>query len=146
MAVTAKWFGLPMRNQYDGTAVVDYDTDTISTSLHTSTYVPAQDTNDFWDDATNEITGTGYTADGFDHTGSDVTYDTSTDQIRFDTDDAVWSSSSFTARIAVHYKDTGTNSTSPLLIYVDFGGDETVASGTFTIQWDATGVGYIDVS
>jgi hypothetical protein len=24
--------------------------------------------------------------------------------------------------------------------YVNFGGDETVASGTFTIQWDSTGV------
>jgi hypothetical protein len=146
MAVTAKWYGVPIKNQYDGTRVVDFDTDTIKTSLHTSTYTPAQDTDDHWDDATNEITGTGYTGDGVTLGSKTCTYDTSSDQIRLDAADAQWTSSSFTARIAVVYKDSGTNSTSPLIIYVDFGGDETVASGTFTIAWDSTGIGYIDVS
>lgn len=79
-------------------------------------------------------------------TTSAATYDTTSDQIRIDASDAQWTSASFTARIAVVYKDTGTNSTSPLIIYVDFGGDETVSSGTFTIQWDSTGIGYIDVT
>ena len=146
MAVTAKFFGVPMKNQYDGTAVIDANTDDMRTSLHTSTYVPNQDTHDFWNDATNEVSGTGYTTLGHDHASPTVTYDTASDQIRFDAEDASWSSASFTARIAVYYKNTGVSSTSPLLIYIDFGGDETVASGTFTIQFDSTGIGYIDVT
>jgi hypothetical protein len=126
--------------------VVDFDTDTIKTALTTSSYAYAQDTDDHFNDVTNEITGTGYSAGGVALGSKTVTYDTSTDQIRLDAADAQWTSSSFTARIATVYKDSGTGSTSPLIIYVDFGGDETVASGTFTIAWDSTGIGYIDVS
>lgn len=146
MAVTAKWYGVPLKNLLNGSNTWDWDTDTIKCSLHTSSYSIAQDTDDFWNDCTNEITGTGYTADGVTLTTSAASYDTASAQIRIDANDAQWSSSSFTARIAVVYKDTGTNSTSPLIISVNFGGDETVSSGTFTIQWDSTGVGYIDVS
>lgn len=51
---------------------------------------------------------------------------------------AVWTTASFTCRYAVIYRSTGTAATSPLLGYVDFGSNETVASGTFTIAWDAT--------
>ena len=146
MAVTAKWYGVPIKNQFDGTAVVDYDTDTIKVALHTVSYVPAQDTDDFFNDATNEITGTGYTAGGVTLGSKTVTYDTATNEMRLDAGDAQWTASSFTARIATHYKSTGVSTTSPLISYVDFGGDETVASGTFTITWDATGVAKITAS
>lgn len=142
MAVTAKWYGLSLKGQWNTTAGnrIDFLTDTIKTSLHTSTYVPDQDVHDFFDDATNEITGTGYTAGGVTLGSKTLTYDTASNETRLDAADASWTSSSFTARIAVVYKSTGTASTSPLMGYVDFGGDETVASGTFTLQWDATGV------
>lgn len=131
---------------FNGANVWDWDTDTIKCSLHTSTYVPSMDADDFWNDATNEISGTGYSTGGVTLTTSAATYDTASDQIRIDANDAQWTSSSFTARVAVVYKSTGVAGTSPLIIYVDFGGDETVASGTFTIQWDTTGVGYVDVT
>jgi hypothetical protein len=126
---------------------VDWAADTIKCSLHTVTYVPDQDANDFFNDATNEITGTGYTAGGVALGSKTVTYDTGTNQVRLDAADASWSGATFTARIAVNYKDTaGASSTDPLLTYVDFGADESVASGTFSIVWDATGVARVDVS
>lgn len=146
MAVTAKWYGVPIKNQYDGTAVVDWNTDTIKAALTTSSYSPAQDTDDFFNDVTNEITGTGYTAGGASLGTLTATYDTTSNEIRLDAADTQWTSSSFTARNAVIYKSTGTASTSPLVSYIDFGGDETVSSGTFTIQYDSTGVAKITAS
>ena len=142
MAVTAGWYGLSLRGQYGTTAAnrLDWDADTIKVALTTSSYTPDPDTHDFFNDVTNEITGTGYTAGGDPLVTSAVTYDTGTNETRLDSDDAQWTSASFTARNAVIYKDTGSAATSPLMGHVLFGGDETVSSGTFTIQWDATGV------
>lgn len=146
MAVTSKWYGNALLGQYSSTAArrVDWDADAITVSLHTVTYVPNQDTDDFWNDATNEISGTGYSTPGLALTTSAPTYDSGTNEMRLDANDAQWTTASFTARIAVVYSNTaGASTTDPVLTYVDFGGDETVASGTFTIQWDATGVAKI---
>lgn len=142
MAVTAKWYGLSLRNQYGATSTnrVDWVTDTIKVALTTSAYTPNQDTHDFFDDITNEVTGTGYTAGGVTLTTKTTAYDTASNETRLDADDAIWATSSLTARYAVVYKSTGTASTSPLLGYVDFGGDQTTSAADFTIQWDATGV------
>lgn len=143
MAVTAFWFGLGAKDQWNTTAGdrIDFLTDTIKTSLHTVTYVPAQDTNRYFSDTSNELaTAGGYTAGGVTLGSKTLTYDSTTNESRLDAADAQWTSATFTARIAVTYKSTGTASTSHLMGYVDFGGDQTVSSGTFTIQWDATGV------
>lgn len=146
MAVTAKWYGVPLASIVAGTETLDWDANTIKVTLHTSAYVPAQDTHDYAADATNEISGTGYTTGGQTLSSKTVTYDTSTDEIRMDATDAQWTSASFSAYYAVIWKDTGNSATSPLLAYVDFGGTETVSSGTFTIQWDSTGVLKLDVT
>lgn len=140
MAITANWYGNGLLGQYSTTAArrVDWDADTIKVSLHTSTYTPNQDTHDFFNDATNEIAGTGYTAGGVALVTSAPVYDAASNTLRLDADDASWTTATFTCRIAVVYKDTGTAATSPLLGWVDFGGDESVVSGTFTIQWDGT--------
>jgi len=140
MAVTTNWYGLAHKDQWGAGTAVSFTADTIKVSLHTVTYVVNQDTDEFWTAATNEISGTGYTARGVALTGKSLTYDTTTNEARLIASNASWTSSSFTARTAVVYKDTGTNGTSVLLGYVGFGADQTVASGTFTIQWDATGV------
>lgn len=143
MAVTAFWYGLALRDQWGATAAdrIDWVTDTIKTALTTSSYTPAQDTHDYFNDVTNEITGTGYTAGGVTLGSKTLTYDTATNETRLDAADASWTTASFTARLAVTYKDSaGASSTDHLMGYVDFGGDETVSSGTFTITWDATGV------
>ena len=139
MAVSAKWYGLGLKDL--AAQGVNWSSDTIKVALVTSTYTPNQDTDEFWSTpVTNEVSGTGYTAGGVTLASKTLTYDTGTNETRFDAADISWTTASFTARYAVVYKSTGTNSTSTLLGYVDFGADETVSAGTFSITWDATGV------
>ncbi len=142
MAITAKWYGLSVKDQWGATTAdrVAWVGDTVKTALTTSSYAYNQDTDNYFDDVTNEITGTGYSAGGVSLANKTLTYDTASNESRLDADDAQWTSSTFTTAIAVTYKSTGTASTSHLMGYVDFGGNQSVTSGTFTIQWDSTGV------
>lgn len=119
---------------------IDLDTDTIKVALVTSSYTPDQDAHDHFDDISNEVTGTGYTAGGKTITTPAVTQDNSGNKGVFDGDDVSWTTSTITARGAILYKSTGTASTSPLIAYIDFGGDKVSTAGTFTIQWNASGI------
>jgi hypothetical protein len=149
-AVTASLYGVPTKNRSDGTTngQVNWSSggDTFKVSLHLNTYSPNQDTDDFFNDPTNEITGTGYTAGGATLGTLASSYDGTTDQARFDAADTSWTTSTLTARRAVIYKSTGTASTSPLIGWVDFGADVSTTAGTFQITWDATGVWLVDVT
>jgi len=66
--------------------------------------------------------------------------DTTDDEGVFDAADVTWSSSSITARGAVVYKDTGTDATSLLICYIDFGQDYTSLNGDFKITWNSEGI------
>ena len=141
MAVTAFWYGKSLEGQYGTTSArrVDWATDTIKAALCTSSFTPAQDTQDFYDDLTNEVAnGNGYTTGGETLGTKSVNYDASTNVMSLRAATTSWTSATFTCRYAVVYKDTGSGGTSPLLGYVDFGGNEQVSSGTFSIAWDAT--------
>lgn len=140
MTVTAHVYGVPIKNMYSGANVVDWDTDTIKVALCTSTYTPDVDTHDFFNDITNEVSGTGYTAGGKTLAPTAPTYDTATNETRMDAADTEWTAATITARYAVIYKSTGTASTSPLITYVDFGEDKVASAGTFKIVWAATGI------
>jgi len=145
MAVTAFWYGKAILNAFGGetageSIAIDFLSDTIKVSLHTSTYTPAQDTDEFWDAATNEVSGAGYTTGGATLGTKTLGYTAGTNVIKFDAADTSWASSTITARYAVIYKDTGTPSTSPLLGYVNFGADVVTSNGTFQITWDAAGI------
>lgn len=78
--------------------------------------------------ATNEISGTGYTAGGA--ALSQVTPTTSGTTAFVDFADVSWTTASFTARGALIYNSTNSNRAVAVL---DFGADKTVSSGTFTI-------------
>lgn len=119
---------------------VDFDTDTIKVALVTSAYTPDFDAHDYFNDVTNEVSGTGYTAGGATLGTVTVTLDTANDRVDFDAADTQWTSSTITARAAVIYKSTGTATTSPLIAYIDFGSDQSSSNGTFTIQWAAAGI------
>jgi hypothetical protein len=80
-----------------------------------------------------EITGTGYTAKGAALTNITPSLDGSTACVDFD--DVSFTSSSFTANGCLIYNDTATGD--PSVCAVAFGGDKTVSSGTFTIQFPA---------
>ncbi len=83
----------------------------------------------------NEISGTGYTAGGGVLDNKAVTQAATT---KWDADDEAWTTATFTAYHAVIYDDTMTND--DLICSIDFGGAQTVAAATFTIQWDAAGI------
>ena len=119
---------------------IDLDTDTIKVALVTSAYTPDQDAHDFFDDVTNEVSGTGYTAGGASLANKAVTADNTDNEGVFDADDVAWTTSTITARGAVIYKSTGTASTSALICYLDFGSDKISTAGTFTISWNAEGI------
>lgn len=143
MAVTTKWYGVPVKNLMSGVAngVWDWDTDTIKLSLHTSSYAQNLDTDDFYNDVTNEVAANGtYTTGGLTLSGCTATYDGATDETRLDANDFSVTGVTFTTRYGVVYKSTGTASTSPLIALIDFGADQTVSSGNFSIQFASNGV------
>lgn len=139
---TLKVYGKALDHLAD--ADVDWVADTIKVALVASTYTPDQDTHDFFDDVDqDEISGTGYTTGGATLGNKTRTYDSGTNKITLDADDITtdWTSASFTARYAVIYKSRGGAASADELIgWVDFGGDQTVSGGTFSIAWNAAGL------
>lgn len=142
MAVTAKWYGNGVKACVTGDVVWKASGGSpVKCALLANTYTPDQDAHDFFDDVVaHQISGTGYTAGGVSLTLSDPTYDAASNEVRMDATDASWTTATITARYAVIYKATGVNSTSTLIGYVDFGEDVSATAGTFTIQWNASGV------
>jgi hypothetical protein len=209
MAVTINKYGKCYANLLGGevagdTFAVDYLSDTLKCSLHSSSYVPNLDTHETKSDLTNEVTGTNYTAGGTTLGTKTVTYTAANswatvaatttayavgDIVRpsagnghlyrcivagtsggsaptwptvsgqtvadgsvtwaeigrgvtqLDAADPSWASATISGiRYAVIYKDTGTAGTSPLLWLIDFGADQSVTSGTFTIVLAALGI------
>ncbi len=122
---------------------IDLLTDTIKAALVTSSYTPDKDADTFFDDVTNEVSGTGYTAGGKALANKTVTQDDTNDRAEFDADDATWTVATITARAAVVYKDTGTASTSLLIAYIDFGQDYSTLGEDFTVEWDTEGILYL---
>jgi hypothetical protein len=135
MAATGKWYGKALEGQFGATSARR-----VEVALCTSSYTPDQDAHDFFSDITNEVSGTGYTAGGASLANKAVSYSAGSNRLILDADNTAWTTASFTARYAIIYKDTGSGATSPLLGYVDLGGDQTVTAATFTIEWDANGV------
>jgi hypothetical protein len=119
---------------------IDLDTDTIRVALVTSDYTPSQDDHEDYADITNEVVGTGYTAEGAALANKAVTTDDTDNEGVFDADDVTWTSSTITARGAIVYKDSGTAATSWFLCYYDFGSDQSSSSGDFTIAWNSEGI------
>jgi len=141
MAATAKWYGKAIAGQYGATAAnrVDWATDTIKVALVSSSYTPDQDNDTYFSTpATYEVTGTGYTAGGATLGTKSVNYDAASNVTSLRAATTTWSSATVNASYAVIYKSTGTNSTSPLLGYVDLGGAQSVVGADFSLVWDPT--------
>lgn len=142
MAVTAFWYAHALENLVTRLKNIDFDTNTINVMLTTVTYVPNQDTHEDKADVTDEITGGGYAAGGV-ALGSKVV-STTLNVMDMDAADTQWTSATFTARIAVMYDDSGAaDGDKALLLWVNFGQDESVTNGTFTIEWAAGGIATI---
>ena len=138
MAVTAKLYGLVFQSAFN--KEIDFDSDTIKAMLVTSAYTPNQDTHRYKSSITNEVTGTGYTAGGVTLASKTVAYDTTNNTVTFDAADLSWPASTITARYLVIYGSTGTDATSPLIAYVDFGADVSTTNGTLTYTFPTSGL------
>lgn len=79
--------------------------------------------------ATNEVSGTGYTATG--ETLTNVTPTASGTTAFTDFADVTWSSATITARGALIYNDTAAGD--PSVVVLDFGSDKSSSSGDFQI-------------
>tara|TARA_R110000787_G_scaffold274411_1_gene382342 strand:- start:428 stop:847 length:420 start_codon:yes stop_codon:yes gene_type:complete len=104
----------------------DMDTDTIKIALFTSSATLSAATTAYA--ATNEVSGTGYSAGGVALTSPSIATSGTTYWVDFA--DPTWTSASFTANGALIYNSSATNKAIAVLA---FGGDFTVTSGTFTI-------------
>jgi hypothetical protein len=103
--------------------------DTFNLALYTSTATLDKDTTAY--SSTNEISGTGYTAKG--NALTSVTPVLSSDTAVCDFANTSWTSASFTANGCLIFNDDAAGD--PAVCAIAFGGDKTVTSGTFTIEF-----------
>jgi hypothetical protein len=115
----------------------DLVNDTVYAALLNGVHAFNVDHNTWSDVSANEISGSGYTANGNALAGKAVTQDQTDNEGVFDANNSVWTSASFTADHCVIRDLTASNN---LVCSIDFGGNQTVTSGTFTIQWNTEGV------
>ena len=107
---------------------------TFKIALYTSSATLGASTTAF--STSNEITnssGTAYTSGGATLTSVTPALDSSTAVCDFN--DVSYTSASFTANGALIYNDSASGD--PACVVIAFGGDKTVSSGTFTIQFPA---------
>lgn len=118
---------------------------TLKLAFVTATYSVDQNLHDFWNDITNEVSGTNYTAGGNACASPTWTGPDGSGVLTFDASDpATWSqhASGFSnARRAILYYDTGTSTTSRLVGYSnDFGADVGNVAGDLTVTFNASGI------
>ena len=97
---------------------------------------------------TYEIAGTAYVAGGAALSSPEVTQDDTDDEGVFDAGDALWGTSSITARYGLLYSSTGVgvdangtaHTSDPLICCFDFTSDKSSSEGNFKIQWNAEGI------
>lgn len=131
--------------QFDGSvagAPIDFDDDTIKVLLVTSSYTPSATTHDLINDViSSEVSGTGYTARGETIGTDDITESGGT--VTYDGDNVTWSQNAAgfdDARYAIICKDSGVDTTSPLVGYIDLGSNVGNVDGDLSIQWNASGI------
>jgi hypothetical protein len=121
---------------------IDWVNDNIKVALVKDTYVPNQDEHEYFSSiATNEITGTGYVTGGATLTNKTITYNATTNEVKFDSDDIIWANATLTARYAIIYdSQSGINTTNPLIALVDFGENKSSTNMDFKLTVGADGV------
>lgn len=147
MAITTKHYGQGMLKLATGS--IDLDTDTFKLMLVDDTNAPDLDADDFRDDrTTGEVAaGGGYSTGGVTLTSVTATYDSASDQVRFDSADP---SFAFTASKTWRYGDVyksrgGAAAADELFFNLTWDSNQTVST-TYTLTVDATGWIQYDVT
>jgi hypothetical protein len=119
-----------------GTTTTTGSGNTFKIALYTSSASLGAGTTAY--SATNEVSGTNYSAGG--NTLTNVTPTTSSTTALTDFADTTWSSSTITARGALIYNSsTAAGSANRAIVVLDFGADKTSTNGDFVIQFPAAG-------
>ncbi len=123
-------------NILGGLCDLDAAGDTIKVALMATTHTFVDTENTWSQVSVDELsTGGGYTSPGQNLAGQALTQAATT---KFDGTDIAWTSATFSAFFAVLYDDTLAGD--DLIATIDFGGEQQVTAGTFTIQWHANGI------
>jgi hypothetical protein len=136
--MTTNLFGLGLKAIV--TQDVNWETDTIKVAL-TNNYVFSasnQDLHDFWVDVEGfEVAASGtYVAGGAALTTPAPVYNDALNAVLLSASaNVVWTGATITATGAMVYKDSGVNTTSPLLAYIDFAGSKAATDGSFTLDF-----------
>ena len=129
MAITQTLTDTFLQDCLDGAQNLGNGGNTLKIALYTSSASLGATTSAY--SATNEVSGTGYTAGGATLSSQAVAYDSSNNVAYFDAADPSWSSATITARGALIYNNTKSNVSIAVL---DFGSDYSSSNGTFQVQ------------
>ena len=129
MAITQTLTDTFLQDCLDGAHNLGNGGDTLKIALYTSSATLGSTTSAYT--ATNEVSGTGYTAGGATLASQAVAYDATNQVAFFDAADPAFTTATITARGALIYNNTKSNASIAVL---DFGSDFTSTAGTFTVQ------------
>jgi len=149
MAITASGiFGLTLEKMMNSTSLpasgLESETAT-KMAMITDSAAPNFDTMDFWNDLeANEVSGTGYTAQGNVLTSTEVTL--SSGVLTYDAADPAWVTSTIANAMAgVDMFDRGgATSADEIVCLLDFVTAASSSGGTFTINLNASGIWTLD--
>ena len=130
MAITQVLTDAFIQDCLDGAQDLGTSGNTLKIALYTSSASLGSTSASY--SATNEVSGTGYTAGGVALSSQAVAYDSTNKVAYFDAADPSWSSATITARGALIYNNTKSNASIAVL---DFGSDYSSTNGTFQVQF-----------
>lgn len=148
MAVTAAGlYGLTLEKFMNATAMPTSGLESetaVKVLMVTDSEVPNFDTHDFRNDITAEVTGTGYSAGGVVLTSTELTL--ASGVLTYDAADPSWASSTIANAMAAvgYFARGGASSADELVFLADFVTAASSSSGTFAIQWNASGIFTVD--
>jgi hypothetical protein len=148
MAVTAAGlYGLTLEKMLNATSLPTNGLESetaVKVLMCTDSETPNFDTHNFRDDIAAEVTGTGYSAGGVVITSTELTLSSGT--LTYDAADASWAASTIANAMAGvgYFARGGASSADELVFLSDFVSAASSSSGTFTIQWSASGIFTID--
>lgn len=137
---TFKWYGKGFLSVFN--KEIDWGSDTIKLALASSSYTPDQDTHDYFDDVTNEVTGTNWAAGGVTLGTPTISYNGTTNVIKLDANDVSVASVTLSGarNLIIYDASPGSAATNPLIAYATLDADLSPSAGTLAISFASTGI------